>query len=376
VTAAGQPLDVMHVCAPAVFGGLESVLRMLLRGQVEAGLRVGLAAIVGSQAPEAPLLEALAGDGVMVDRIRTRPRAYFSQLARLRELRGKYRPTVVHSHGYQADVLTSLLPSAPHMARVTTVHGFTGGGRKNRLYEWLQCRSFSRFDVIVAVSNKLRADLATRGVKSESLAVVVNGYAGGPMMDRASARSALELPPDLFVLGWVGRLSHEKGPDVLVDAMSDPAGVPGVIVFIGDGPARSALSATVEARGLGSRVRWAGPRPDASSLMKAFDVFVLSSRTEGTPIVLFEAMRARIPLVVTAVGGVPEVVTSDQAVLVAPADPASLAAAIRAIPRDPAGAGERAERAAARLEQHYSVTGWVASYQRVYEMARRQSANA
>ncbi|MDH5284682.1 MAG: glycosyltransferase, partial [Gemmatimonadota bacterium] len=106
--------------------------------------------------------------------------------------------------------------------------------------------------------------------------------------------------------------------------------------------------------------------PGAGQLVGAFDLLVLSSRTEGTPIVLFEAMQAGVPIVATAVGGVPDVLGPDTALLVPPGQPALLASAIQSVARDPAAALARAAKAKARLESEFAPGPWLAGYEALY----------
>src|SRR5690606_28035358 len=153
------------------------------------------------------------------------------------------------------------------------------------------------------------------------------------------------VPAGEFHLGWVGRLSREKAADVLIEALARVPDLPGSVSIVGDGRDRLALEQRAEELGVAERIRWQGALADAGRYFEGFDGFVLSSRTEGTPMVLFEAMSARTPVVATAVGGVPSVVSSDEAVLVPSEDPAALAAALRSLYEDRAGAAARAARA-------------------------------
>jgi glycosyltransferase involved in cell wall biosynthesis len=105
---------------------------------------------------------------------------------------------------------------------------------------------------------------------------------------------------------------------------------------------------------------------DAPRLYRGFDLFVLSSRTEGTPIALFEVMDAEIPVVATAVGGVPAVVSSAEAVLIPPEDPRALAQAIRSTYDGRAPARARAAAARLRLRTQYAVGPWLDRYDRLY----------
>jgi glycosyltransferase involved in cell wall biosynthesis len=121
--------------------------------------------------------------------------------------------------------------------------------------------------------------------------------------------------------------------------------------------------------GLTDRISWRGVVSDAPRLMSAFDVFVLSSRTEGTPISLLEAIHAGVPIVATVVGGVPDVVSAKEAVLVESETPPALADALRRVHDDRAAAATRAASATKRLETDFAIAPWVDAYEKIYERA-------
>lgn len=173
------------------------------------------------------------------------------------------------------------------------------------------------------------------------------------------------MPEGAFHVGWVGRLSPEKGADVLVRALLQLTDLPVAVSFVGDGAERARLEAMASRSGVAERIRWHGLVSDAERLYPTFDAFVLCSHTEGTPMVLFEAMHAGTPIVTTRVGGVPDVV-ADTAVLVAPNDPAALAAAIRRVHDEPDDARARAAAASHRLRERFGREPWLRRYEQLY----------
>ncbi len=253
---------------------------------------------------------------------------------------------------------------------VSTVHGLTGGTVRHRGYERLMIAALRRYDGVVAVSGPIAQSLRARGVPSQRLAVITNAWqASAAPVAREEARQLLGLPADGFALGWVGRFVPEKGPDVLAGALRALPDRDWMAVLAGDGPQWQDVRASLDQAGLAQRVLMPGAIADVARLLKAFDLFVLSSRTEGTPIALLEAMAAGVPVVATAVGGVPDVVGDSEALLIPPDAPAALAQAIDAVWRDPVAAGRRALGAHARLGSRPSVEAWCEAYTRVYDLA-------
>jgi len=360
---------VLHIVAPGAFGGLERVVQLLGAGLVRLGHDVHVVGVAGpteagaNEGFLAPLADAGVHTHPLVVRGRLDERAAVDRLCR------ELRPDVVHTHGYRPDVLDADVARRLGIPVVTTVHGFTGGGWKNRIYEWLQCRAFREFDAVVAVSRPLVSRLTAAGVPASRIHEVPNawGDVGNPApLDRQEARRLLGLPADDFVVGWVGRLSPEKGADVLLDAIPHLKDLSLAVSFVGDGAERLSLAARARGLGLNGQIHWHGPVAEAERFFSAFDVFVLSSRTEGTPIVLFEAMAAGVPIVATEVGGVPYVVSSKEAALVRAGHPAGLATEIRAVHRAPAVARRRARAARTRLERDFNVAAWLDRYVAIY----------
>jgi glycosyltransferase involved in cell wall biosynthesis len=316
---------------------------------------------------DAAALAGLQGPGVAVVPVAVGGRAYWQERRRIVAVARQCGAQLAHTHGYRPDVVDAGALRGAGIPVVTTLHGFTSVGWRKLVYERLQLRAFRRFDAVVAVSEPVVQKLVASRVPAARVHLIPNAYSRTTaLMARDAARAKLGLPPDAWVIGWVGRLSREKGLDVLLDAVATMRDRPIVIAAIGSGPERSRLEAQVKERGLSPVVRWLGLVSDAAALFPAFDVFALSSRTEGTPMALFEAMDAGVPVVVTAVGGVPAVVSAAEALLVPSEQPGALADALSAVRGDPVAAARRAVAARQRLLDVYALEPWLARYDAVY----------
>lgn len=354
--------------APAEVGGLETVVRLLSRGQRLQGDSVTVVAVVEATVQDSAFVAALESDGTPAEVIHVSARGYWHEWRVVRRLCKAEKPDIVHSHGYRPDIVDSMAARSIGIKTVTTVHGFTGGGLRNRLNERLQVRSLRRFAGVVAVSQHMTERLRRAGVPGSRIHVIPNAYdRSRPLIERSLARERLGQTVDgEFLVGWVGRLSREKGPDVLIDALSRLSGKGVRVVMIGDGPERRAIEARASALGIGDMIRWLGSVADAGALFPAFDAFVLSSRTEGIPVVLLEAMAAGVPIIATSAGGVPEMLSESEARLVPVENPEALAAAMTDVRMNRAAAQVRAVAARSRLDRDFAFEAWVRRYDRLY----------
>jgi len=363
-------VKIMHVLAPAQAGGLERVVHALAIGQQTAGAHVTVVPIVEAWTSDHPFAVPLVRAGVEIQPVVQAPRAYFRERAELTRIFRSERPDIVHTHNYHADVIAGLAARQAGVASVSTAHGFTRGAWRNRAYEYLNRLAYRWFDAVVAVSRPLAEELTRSGVPRERVHVVPNAWSQiAEPLDRAAARSALGLDMHAFVAGWVGRMSHEKGLDVFVDALIMLGDSPIHACLIGDGAERQAQEARAARSGLGRRLKWAGLVREAGRFFQAFDVLVLSSRTEGIPMVVLEAMAGCIPIVATAVGGVPEVISASEGMVVPPSNPRALADAVQTVERDRRGSARRASAARDKLDREFAEATWLDRYENVYRCA-------
>lgn len=361
---------ILHLLAPAQVGGLERVVHSLAIGQQRHGHQVTVAAILEAEGDADSFFRPLERAGVPVRRIVVHQRAYFREHEEVRSLVRAMSPHVVHSHGYRPDVIDGPVIRRMGVATVATVHGYTAGAWRNRLYESIHRHALRWFDAVIAVSEPLGELLRRSGVPDRRLHVVPNAFMQlVEPLDRSTARAELNLPAEGFVVGWVGRMIQEKGLDIIVDALAQLPDLQTYLCAIGAGPDRGPQEEKARRSGLADRIRWAGMVPEAARYFTAFDLYAISSRTEGLPISLFEAMASGIPIVTTRVGGIPQAITRDQALLVESENSTQFAAAIRDVHDNPEAARERAQQARERLASDFGTDSWLRRHDEVYASA-------
>ncbi len=364
----------LHILAPTREGGLERVVTMIAARQIGEGVHVA-AVLEPDTEINHPFISRLEARHVPVTRIVVGARSYLREYQSLRALIAQLKPAVVHTHGYRADVIGAAAARHHRVPAVSTVHGFTGGSIRNRVNELVQCLALRRSTAVIAVAEPIVGRLTAAGVSRSKIYCIPNGFTlATDRLERSVARRQLRLSDGRLVAGWVGRLSREKGADVMLEALAhcDPRWS---LSMIGEGPERNELLRLCNDLGLGERVTWHGAVANAGSLFSAFNAFVLSSRTEGTPITLFEAMDASVPIVAASVGGIPDVITAIHAILVPREQPGAIARALDEIQRDPAAAVERSMRARERLISKFADSAWLQAIDAVYQAAFASSAN-
>jgi glycosyltransferase involved in cell wall biosynthesis len=317
---------------------------------------------------------AAAGVEVIVEPALRAPIAPRSDLLALHRLEALFRGRdfdVVHTHTSKAGAVGRLAAHRAGVPRVVhTYHGFPfhqfQSPARRAAYVTIERRLGRITDVALCVGAAVAAEAVRRELiapeRVRTIGVTVDGQhrlaasanAGLPQA-RVAARQALGVPPDAAVVGTVGRLTYQKAPEDFLAAVRqlDRPGVVGVWIGSGELAARLARLAR-RTGGSAARVVWAGERADVLALLPAFDVFAMSSRYEGLPTVIVEAMLSGIPVVATAVNAVPDlVVPGETGLLVPPRRPELLAAAIRYLLDSPATAARLAAAARARVTDRY-----------------------
>jgi glycosyltransferase involved in cell wall biosynthesis len=364
-------LTLCYLVAPGEVGGLERVVHGLALGTAERGHAVHVVAVLTPEPADAPFLRPFRGTPVHVHEVRLPPgvRHFGAERRAVARLLDVIRPDVVHSHGYRPDILDAGLARRRGIPVATTIHGESFMGGRTALYEWLQWRAYRRFDAIVAVSSPLEQTALRRGVPGARIHRIPNAWPGGvTFLAPDEARRKLGLPVEGRVVGWLGRMIPVKGADVFIRAAARLASRDVHVCLIGDGPERAGLEALAKELGLSDRITFTGAHDGGARYLSAFDVFVLSSRSEGTPIVLLEAMSAARPIVATHVGGVPDVLGGDAGLLVPPDHPEAMAQAMALLLDDAAQARNQAARGLERVRSAFSTAEWLTRHDALYRV--------
>ena len=342
-------------------GGLECMAVDLALAQQQAGHSVSFCCLHD----QGPLAAKLESAGIPVFACgKPRGMSWRAVWALARELR-RLRADVVHGHNpgvHHYAALAAALARVP--VCVNTRHSaLTSQGvpYQERYFRWVAPLTGH----VVFVCDFVGRLLAPRiGYPAAKCSVVLNGIPLGRFLDRP-ASPGRNLPRIRF--GTIGRLVPAKGHAILIDAFAAIADrLPSAeLVIFGYGQLDAELAAQIERSGLRDRVRLAGRTADPAAALQSLDVFVLSSVTEGLPLVILEAMAAGLPVVSTDIGGIPEIVSSESAWLCPPNDPAALASALLAAAAcgDLAARGERAREIA---RARYGVEAMAASYEQLY----------
>jgi glycosyltransferase involved in cell wall biosynthesis len=311
------------------YGGAHQIL-LLMEGLKARGIENALACRTGSDLAKvaAPLSEVHA--------IRMEGDLDVGLIRRLYQVIRLSRPDVVHLHSrIGADVMGGI---AGRLAGVPVIHSRRQDNPESRMAVALKYRLHDR---VIAISEAIGHILLSEGLPASKLRCVQDAVEITPRVDhpdQAWFRKNFAIPEGAHALGVVAQLIERKGHSVLIDAMAKIlAQFPETrVFFFGKGPLDDALNAAIRERGLEHRVHLAGFRNDLERVLPCLDLVVHPAHREGMGVSLLQASLAEVPIVATAVGGIPEAVKDGvTGVLVPPKDPDRLAAAILGLLEDP-----------------------------------------
>jgi glycosyltransferase involved in cell wall biosynthesis len=349
--------------------GAEKHLLTLLPGLAEAGFEICLIVLAEPSRPMGGMVRRMQALGLRAEEQCIRADLDPVLLLRLAARIRACSPAIVHTHLVHADLhgnTAARLAGTP--ITVSTRHDQLAFRRR----WWMRrlSRHLWRHTSAGICPSQALASFCLRieGAPRERLVTIPHGIAF-QAHSRERARASLGLPPDALAVAMVGRLVPEKGVDLGLDAFAAvaPQHPAACLVIIGDGPQRSTLEKRARESGVPGRIRWLGWRPDVDRLLPGLDLLMMPSRSEGFGLILVEAMGHGVPVLATASGSIPEIVTDRrQGVLVAPDQAGALGTALAGLLKDAAARAVYGAQARARAHDQFEAGRMIAETAALY----------
>lgn len=371
-----EPVRVLRVIARLNIGGPALQVAYLAAGLADRGYDTTLVAgmLGAGEESMASIAERRGVKIVQLDALHREvaPLRDARAILRLARIIRRERPTILHTHTAKAGAVGRIAALLAGQARppviVHTFHGHVLRGyfgpirtfAFRRVERWLARIS----TVLIAVSPEVRDDLVHLRVAPAAKFVVVrlgielDERVGGDESTRAETRRQMGLGPDAFIVGWVGRMTAVKRTDDVARTLQKlvDLGVDAYLCLVGDGPDREHLERYAHELGVIRRCLFLGYQEDVARFYDAFDVLLLPSVNEGTPVSVIEALAAGRPAVATRVGGTADVVRDGvDGFLVGVGDTDALAERLANLAADPDGRARMGALGRERVLERYAV---------------------
>jgi len=375
------PPLVVHLIYRLDFGGLETLLVDCINHMPPERYRHAVVCLTGYTA----FADKITRPGVELYALDKQPGLGLGIHVKLFKLLRQLRPAVLHTYNFACAEYAAPAWLAGVPVRVHAEHGRDASDPQglNRKHNFLRRALVPFIDRYVPVSHDLARWLTNVvGIPAAKSELIMNGVDTERFAPGLAAAATPWTGQDVFVIGTVGRLQDVKDQASLLAAFAllvtnAPAGRARLrLAVVGDGPLRDKLAQQARDLGVADLVWFPGARNDIPELMRSFDLFALSSIAEGTPVTLLEAMACGLPVVATAVGGIPEVVQDGvNGALVPASDAQALANALAVYAADPARVGAHGAAARLNIERHYSVAAMVGAYTALYDRLGKRTNN-
>jgi glycosyltransferase involved in cell wall biosynthesis len=373
--ASGRPLHVHVLIASLTWGGAEALLADFARGGPDAGLQLSFGYLSGNSESAGKLRKI----GIEPESVPIRSLLGRADRRKVRDHVAAHSPDILHTHLGYADFLGGLAARSLRIPAVSTLHVMEWGGPlRERVKDVIMARARRRHAYrVIAVSEAQRASyLATGWDRPEHVVTIPNGIIGNVQPGAGRAiRAQLGLGPEDLVVAMVGVLREGKGHDLAIDAIANlRQGLPQLrLLILGDGPLRADVRRM--AQKLGDGAVFAGYQDDVLGYLDATDILLQPSRVDALPTSLMEAAATRVPVVATAVGGIPEIVVAGETGVLIDSPPTvdGVAEALRTLATDPGLRQRLGEAARRRFEANFTASRWVSRLLHLYRAALQTS---
>ncbi|HZL57854.1 MAG TPA: glycosyltransferase [Bryobacteraceae bacterium] len=366
-----KPLRLLAIIEASTITGPAKNLLEFARTSRGAGVETIIATFTRSS-DDNLFIRTARQSGIPIETIRETGPFDAAAMRALAQLVDRIRPDIIQTHAVKSHFLARRAGLPRYAPWVAFHHGYTWPTLRARAYNQFDRWSLRAADKVLTVSIPFRRELTAHGVKPDRIEIVHNAIPSG-WGASAHPPADLGIPGERKVILIVGRLSAEKDHLTLVNAVNAlrPRADPHLAI-VGDGPERGRIEKLVARLGLTDRVTFAGQQDSAEPYYAMADVAVLSSLSEGSPNALLEAMAAGVPVVATAVGGIPEIVTDgESALLVRPGDVGAMSTAIARLLVDEPLALAVAERSRTLIRERHTPEGRMRRLVEIYRRVRR-----
>ena len=365
-----MPLRILHLGSPTGLYGAERWILALVRHLDPGRIDSWIAAIKDDPSLEVPLCREAQRLGLKTHVFEAYGKANFSAVSQLKNFIRQHDIQIIHAHGYKTDLIGLLATKGTPCGIVTTPHGWTQNpDLKLRCYEMLDRLIFPFMDAVVALSKGLYNSIARiPGIKNK-LHLILNGVDFSEIDNNKQVTDQIVSlkAQGFFIIGYIGRLIHGKGLDVLLHAVSKLKSVAWQLVLIGEGEQGDELEDLARSLGIKDSVHFLGFREDRISFLKGFDLFVLPSRSEGTPRCLMEAMASRVPAIASDIAGCRVLIDHGKTGMLFPVDDAdALAERIEKVAADKILRKSLSKAAREFVEQNFSAERMAREYEALY----------
>lgn len=328
-------IKVLHIIGGGEFGGAEQHLITLLRHINRQEFEIHVACLFAK-----PLAPLVVKEGFAVHVFPMASKFDLKPINGMASLIKKEGFDIVHTHGVRANLVGRLASKKAGVYRVvTTVHSVLAFDYKRRIDRWVNklCEKATRkiTTSFVTVSKMLAVQLETEGIPTGKIVTIHNGLEienYNPELNGQPVKDEFKIDAKTVLMGIVARLHPVKGHSYLLEATAQAVKkIPGLtLLIVGDGPLRAGLETMTRSLGIEDKVIFTGFRSDIPEIIAALDFLVLPSLSEGLSLTVMEGMAMKKPVLATAVGGTPEIITSGvDGFLVPPGDVPALVQGIQ-----------------------------------------------
>lgn len=318
-SAATRPVVVAHLLHTMAYGGVETIIINWLRAVDRDRVEPHLICFANPGETERPFVEAARRAGLSISTIPwSRRKPVFRAARALHRRLDEIGADVLHVHNTYAEIVGLIAARRAGVKILNTLYVWSDFGWKRNVQQWVSSRIIRRFDLVTSQCEQTMRDTTRRGVPAAMQRVLISGAPPSEVSvnqrQRRANRERFGAGDDHLVLANIARLYPEKAQDRLLHCFKriHEARPNTRLWILGTGPLEEDLRATIRALDLDDAATLCGFVPDATSMAWSADIQVHPSRAEGVPLAICEGMVGAMPIVATAVGGVPEMIQHER----------------------------------------------------------------